>query len=156
FKPQPWEQLIRVLREIGYEEGAKRVAIAKQDRIHKSRLVARALHRIYGRLAGYGHRPGRLIAWAFVVAVLGAILFEAAAILRVMAPPDGRATADNPDPVSPPERGGNWTPCQWLRLRGYPSFDPIVYSFDLIPPLIAPQKTKDWAPAMRWKCRQPD
>jgi hypothetical protein len=156
FKPQPWEQLIKVLREIGYEEGAKRVAIAKQDRIHKSRRVAEALHRIYGRLSGYGHRPSRLIAWALGVAVLGAILFKAAAILGVMAPTDWRVIADTTDPMCLPERGGNWTTCQSLHRRGYPSFDPIVYSFDLIIPVIATQQTKDWAPATRWKCRQPD
>jgi len=36
FKPQPWEQLVKVLREMGHQEGAKKVAIAKQERIRKS------------------------------------------------------------------------------------------------------------------------
>ena len=162
FKPQPWEQLIRVFREMGHEEGAKRVAIAKQveiakqERIHKSRCVARTLHRIYGLLSGYGYRPGLLILWAIGVAALGVILFEGAAFLGVMAPTDWRVIGDTPDPLCLPERGGNWTTCQWLQGRGYPSFDPIASSFDLITPLIATQQTKDWAPATRGKCPQPD
>jgi hypothetical protein len=48
-----------------------------------------------------------LIAWALGVAVLGAILFKAAAILGVMAPTDWRVIADTTDPMCLPERGGN-------------------------------------------------
>lgn len=153
FKPQPWEQLIKVLREIGLEDGAKTVAIAKQDRIHKSKRVSELLHRIYGWLCGYGYWPSLLIVWAFVVALTGAGLFQAAAVLGVMAPTDWRIVADTTDPGCRPERGGNWTTCQSLHRRGYPSFDPVVYSFDLIVPVIATQQTKDWAPATTWRCQ---
>jgi hypothetical protein len=153
FKPQPWEQLIKVLREIGLEDRAKTVAIAKQDRIHKPKRLSEALHRIYGWLCRYGYRPSLLIVWALLVALIGAILFQRAAVLGVMAPTDWRVIADTTDPGCRPERGGNWTTCQSLHRRGYPSFDPVVYSFDLIVPVIATQQTKDWAPATTWRCQ---
>jgi hypothetical protein len=156
FKPQPWEQLIKVLREVGYQEGAKKVAIAKQQRIRKSKLAANTLHRIYSWLCSYGYRPGRLIVWAIVVWLISAGVFELAAHLGVMTPTDWRVLADTTDPGCRPEHHGNWTTCQSLRERGYPSFDPLVYSFDLIVPVIATQQTKDWTAATSWRCRHSD
>jgi hypothetical protein len=152
FKPQPWEQLIKVLRETGYQDGAKSVAIAKQKRTYKSKAAAQALHRIYGVLCGYGYQPTRLIAWAIAVAVVWAVLFWAAGWLGVMTPTDWKLVASIHHPDCRPESSGNWTTCQELHQRGYPSFDPIAYSFDLILPVIATQQTKDWAPATTLRC----
>jgi hypothetical protein len=152
FKPQPWEQLIKVLRDTGLQDGARTVAIAKQKWIRKSRPWAQVLHRIYGVLCGYGYRPVWLIGWAVGVAVIWAVFFLAAERLGVMAPTDWRVVAEATDLGCRPELGGNWTTCQGLHRRGYPSFDPVVYSFDLILPVIATQQTKDWAPATTLRC----
>jgi len=154
FKPRPWEQLTKVLRNIGHQDGAKKVAIAKRQRIVKSKRLARVLHPIYGVLRRYGYRPGWLIAWAIGVALLWSGLFKIAANLGVMAPTDWRVIADTTDPGCRPERGGNWTTCQSLHHRGYRSFDPVVYSFDLILPVIATEQTKDWAPSTTEPCQR--
>jgi hypothetical protein len=145
FKPHPWEQLAKVLREIGHQ-GAKKVAIAKQERIRKSTRLSALGHWLYGISCSYGYRPERLILWAIVVAMVWAVLFQIAGSAGVMAPTDRRVFEEVKDIACRPEYGGNWTTCQTLHHHGYPSFDPIVYSFDLILPVIATQQTKDWAP----------
>jgi hypothetical protein len=154
FKPQPWEQLIKVLRELGHEEAVRQVAIEKQKRIRKGKYIPALLHRLYGMLCGYGYRPGFLLAWALGVFVIGAILFKLAAVLGVMAPMDRRITEEVKDIACRPERGGNWATCSSLHRRGYPSFDPILYSLDLILPVISTQQTKDWAPLTTTPCRE--
>jgi hypothetical protein len=156
FKPQPWEQLIKVLRDIGHQEGARLVAIAKQKQIRKSTLRSAVLHRVYGLLCAYGYRPARLIVWAAAVAALWAALFEVAARMGVMGPTDWHILAETTDIGCRPESGGNWTTCPSLHRRGYPSFDPIVYSIDLIVPVIATQQTKDWGPIVTLRCQSLD
>jgi hypothetical protein len=151
FKPQPWEHLIKVLREMGHQEAAKQVAIAKQTRLRKETRAGALWHRIYGVLCGYGYRPGLLIVWAIGVAVVCAALFKVGASIGVMAPTDRRVIEEVKDIACRPEYGGNWTTCSSLHASGYPSFDPIVYSFDLILPVIATQQTKDWAPQSVWR-----
>lgn len=96
FRPQPWEQIIGVLRAMGHRAAARDVAIAKQHRQlgvtrHKlralgrargntgaagllnilSRWVAWSLTSTYGRLVGFGYAPARL----FVLMVVAAIVF---------------------------------------------------------------------------------
>jgi len=150
FKPQPWEQLIKVLRDMGHQEIAKQVAIAKQEQIRKHKFI---FHAKYGALCRYGYRPGILIAWALGVAVVWAAIFKVGADMGVMAPTDRHIIEDTKDATCRPEGGGNWTTCASLHSHGYPAFDPIVYSFDLILPVISTQQTKDWAPLTTRGCK---
>jgi len=153
FKPHPWEQLIKVLRDIGHHEGAKKVAIAKQKKTRKSRRVPRVLHWLYGISCRYGYRPTLLILWAIGFAVAGAVLFKIAGTNGVMAPTDRHVFEEVRDIACRPEHGGNWTTCASLHRLGYPSFDPVLYSVDLILPVVATQQTKDWAPLTTEPCR---
>ena len=64
FRPQPWEQLIKVLRETGHPNAARKVAIAKQEQMRVAGRFAgirRPIHRLYGAFVGYGYRPERLL-----------------------------------------------------------------------------------------------
>src|SRR4051812_2981798 len=88
FKPQPWEQLAKVLRDIGHQEDAKKVAIAKQERIRKSTHVSALVPWLYGITCRYGYRPSWLILWAIGVALVWAVLFKMAGSNGVMAPTD--------------------------------------------------------------------
>jgi hypothetical protein len=91
FRPQPWHQLQKVLREMGYAEDARQVAIAFEDQLRLAGLIGqtakhenmlwaffyrntcRGFHSLFGWLTGYGYRPLRLF-----VAMLGVWLFCAA------------------------------------------------------------------------------
>jgi len=64
FRPQPWEQLIKVLRETGHPNAVRKVAIAKQEQMRVAGRFAgirRPIHRLYGAFVGYGYRPERLL-----------------------------------------------------------------------------------------------
>lgn len=64
FRPQPWEQLITVLRDSGHPNEARIVAQEKQRALRlagKIKGFARVLHWLYGALIGYGYRPVRLL-----------------------------------------------------------------------------------------------
>ena len=76
FKPQPWQQLQKVLREMGHIEDARQVGIAFEDRLRKANLIGQTdcyqpiawiyqqiccfFHWCFGWLIGYGYRPLRL------------------------------------------------------------------------------------------------
>ena len=82
FRPQPWEQLIAVLRTMGHAEDARTVAIAKQDRLRRAGKIvrgARTLHQLYGLLVSYGYRPLRLLAATAGVWLLCFLAYWAAA-----------------------------------------------------------------------------
>ncbi len=81
FRPQPWKQLQKVLREMGHTEDARQVAIAFEDRLRHADLIglspqhwsrgrkwlyrasARGFHLGFRILTGYGYRPIRLLGW---------------------------------------------------------------------------------------------
>lgn len=81
FRPQPWRQLQKVLREMGHAEDARQIAIAFEDRLREADLIgqspthwglirrglyrrlARAFHLGFRMLTGYGYRPMRLMFW---------------------------------------------------------------------------------------------
>jgi hypothetical protein len=198
FRPQPWEQLIAVLREMGHDDAARTVAVEKQkqkqqllDKLSRARLtelnkrIELLLHdrnnkrlaprfqvfrvalrswvesvfaafwqKVYGRAAQYGYRPTLLIVWAMYFAIGFAVLFKIAAMAGVMVPSDRAVFKDITETKDItevgtfcyPEHGGNWTTCPALSNIHYTQFDPLIYSFDLILPVISTQQTKDWAP----------
>jgi hypothetical protein len=104
FRPQPWLQLQRVLRDMGHHEEAREVAIALEKRLRKANLIGQAssiehellrdvyrsvalvLHWLYGELSDYGVRPLKLV-WCSAIMWVGcAAWFSAAASLAVFAP----------------------------------------------------------------------
>jgi hypothetical protein len=78
FLPQPYEQLAKVLRDSGDEEGAKEILIAKnQGRAQHMRPgLRRVWHWFLGVTTAYGYRPERAIWWAVGWIAVGWILFS--------------------------------------------------------------------------------
>jgi hypothetical protein len=72
--PQPYEHLVRVLRRMGHENDARKVAIAKQVMLRRSGQLS-ALRRISSLLLGaviaYGYEPGRAFGIALALVALG-------------------------------------------------------------------------------------
>jgi hypothetical protein len=86
FKPQPWEQLISVLRGMGHPEDARKVAIAKHRRMRAAgRYVGGSWlwDWIYGTLVGYGYRPWTLLRAVGLVWAACALLYWPAANPRL-------------------------------------------------------------------------
>lgn len=168
FKPQPWEQLIKVLRDMGHSYDAGEVAIAKQEQLRAAGKikgpVRQALHGLYGAFTGYGYRPLRLIYSAVAIWFLASLLYAHAAAIGIMAPSNAEiiahrqlhtdlhgAVADSGacgvrGEVQP---GNFWPQCPGLPSE-YTTFYSFAYSLDLILPLVDLQQERDWAPAVSY------
>ncbi|MDO9503065.1 hypothetical protein [Falsiroseomonas sp.] len=96
FWPQPYEQLAKVFRELGHDEDARRVLIAK-ERLQRSARRKRAPNRVWRFLLGvtdgvlavtllYGRQPLLIFAWLFFFWLAGAAAFQHAERIQVMMP----------------------------------------------------------------------
>jgi len=97
FRPDPWRSVIKVLRRMGHEHEADAVAVGREnwlrriDRIGEGtprglRWLPRIGHGLFGLVAGYGHRPLRLLAWALAVWLACAWLYLIGAAQGAAAP----------------------------------------------------------------------
>ncbi len=157
FRPQPWEQLIRVLREMGHIEDAATVAIAKQEQLRKASgqingFWRRGLHWTYGWLVGYGHRPIWALIWMGGVWLALSLLFMAGAHYGYIGPSTPLLNSPTLAPAIDVACGHagqpgkqNWTECSEVPAE-YSTFQPFIYSLDLILPLVDLQQDSDWAP----------
>ena len=156
FRPQPWEQLIKVLREMGHAGEAAEVAMAKQDAMRNAGLVKgplrRPLHWLYGTMAGYGYRPLRVFFTMFCVFLAGAFFFQVGADYGYIGPTSPLLTSpDIAESVTDTcghahEQGKKaWTDCPAMPPE-YSIFQPLVYSADIILPLVDLQQEADWSP----------
>lgn len=175
FRPQPWQQLIHVLRAMGHMEDARQVAIAREEHLRTIgkigetpaawptwkkwiyRPLSRGLHWAFGFLIGYGYRPLRMVLLMALVWLTCGAFYWYAATEGVMAPGNPlvfdhpRYEHCRPDyipglgqaPARP--KAGNWYVCPELSGE-YTTFSPLVYSLDLILPLVDLQQDRDWAP----------
>lgn len=93
FRPQPWKQLQRVLRDMGHAEEARQIGMAFEVQLRKTgligstspatkpvvgrakRAVANSFHWCFGFLAGYGYRPMRLLLALAVVWLVCGVSF---------------------------------------------------------------------------------
>lgn len=166
FRPQPWRQVQRVLREMGHTEDAKQVGIAFENRLRTigrlgdspqgtyavaawmKRVVARGAHYMFGQLAGYGYRPIRLVGWMVGVWLLCGVAYWWLALppRSAMAPSDPLVFQNVsyaeclPDQVAKP---GNWYLCAPLRGE-YATFSPFAFSLDLMLPVVDLGQEKTW------------
>ncbi len=96
FWPQPYEQLAKVFRDLGHEEDARRVLIAKerlQRRARRQRAPNRLVRFLLGVTDGvlavtllYGRQPLLVFAWLFSFWLLGAGVFLHAERIRAIMP----------------------------------------------------------------------
>jgi hypothetical protein len=156
WKPQPWEQLIKTLREMGHPLEATKVAIAKQERMRRAGKVggpfAQLLHWFYGFLAGYGYRPLKTVRAMVVVWLLAAAAFHFGSQSGYLGPTtplynSPALSGQVEQQCGHGEEKGKtpWTRCPAMPAE-YTTFQPFLYSLDLILPLVDLQQEADWAP----------
>jgi len=149
FRPDPWRRLIRVLRRTGHGRSARDVAIGRERHLRRAGLIGRGappalrgiagvLHDGFGLVAGYGYRPMRLLASAAVVWALFGVLYGAAAERGALAPNAALVTAE---PRLAPCRPD----CTQLPVT-MPAFAPLIYSLDVLLPVVDLQQTRHWKP----------
>jgi hypothetical protein len=148
FKPQPWEQLSKVLREMGSERDARLVAIEKQNALRAAGKIAKfviPLHWLFGLIAGYGHRPFRAVGCMALIWISCSLFYAFAETQGVFAPTNSRVYSTIAADSCSPLKGGTWTRCEFLPPE-YASFNPFAYSLDLLLPLVGLSQKQDWAP----------
>lgn len=154
FNPQPWVQMIKVLREMGYEEAARGIAIERQRASRRAGAFTRSrsfFHALYGLCYGYGYRPLLLGAWAIGVALLSTVIFSLAATNGLMGPTDARILDSSRYAACGAGAPWSWTDCRDLPFR-YTAFSSVLYSLELAVPIIGARQTKDWAPVVVVPC----
>jgi hypothetical protein len=146
FKPQPWEQLIAVLRATGHPEAARSIAIAKQDRLRQAKVLpksVRPFHRLYGLLVGYGYRPMRLLAATATVWLLCASAYW-------MASNPAWFGTKNHLLAPPPSEPGRAAPAP-----DYRNFVPLIYSADVLLPVVDLGYKDEWQPVVADRAGNP-
>ncbi len=151
FRPQPWKQTIKVLREMGHEEEARKLAIRFEEQRRTARLfkgVAGVLHDAYGGLAGYGYRPLKLLMAFLTVWFTCMLFYQNASDMGVMAPANPRIYEASEYQHCRPRAGSDvhWNHSNCSSPHEYTTFSPLLYSLDLILPLVDLQQDKDWSP----------
>lgn len=156
FRPQPWRQLIRAFQRMGLAGAARDVAVANEVQLRSAgrigahlprrlRWLPRLAHRAFGLVAGYGHRPWRLV-WAMAALWLGcAGLFSLAAERGAMAPTLAWPTTDARSAACAAANGGtiDWTRCAALP-PAYPAFSALAFSLEHALPFVDLQQRRWW------------
>ncbi len=164
FKPQPWQQLISVLRKMGHDDIASDIAIAFQQRRYEIGKVAgfvpRFFHQVFGWLVGYGYKPLRLLWGMLGVWLFSATMYFCAGYHGIFTPSDPLVfqnsayeqacrsyNLDGTERViNNADKNGNthnWYTCGAL-VGEYTTFSPIAYSLDVILPLVDLGQEKAW------------
>jgi hypothetical protein len=123
---------------IGRERHLRRAGLIGRDAPHALRWLAGLAHDGFGLVAGYGYRPLRLLASAVVVWLLFGGVYWAAAQRGALAPSAVLVAAE---PRLAPCRPD----CAQLPVT-MPGFAPLVYSLDVLMPLVDLQQARHWAP----------
>ena len=167
FRPQPWKQLQKVLREMGHDADAREVGVAYENQLRKAdqigqitdvkdvnrwrpflhRKSLRVLHWLFGFLAGYGYHPLRLFmslvgVWLFCGVIYWWLAY---APHSAIGPTDPLVFQNTVYSACAKENNGNWMLCEQLPAE-YTTFSPLAYSLDILLPLVDLGQEKRWGP----------
>ena len=121
FSPQPYEQLIKVLRDSGHEAEARSMAIARQDDLREYAGLGpfwRAWNRVLKVTIGHGYKPAWALGWGLLFLVAGIVIFSLAHRAGLL-------------PASKKE---------------HPGFSAFAYSLDTFLPIISFGQEGSWYP----------
>lgn len=157
FRPQPFEQLVKVLREMGHDGDARRIAMLKECLLHKRkgfwrRPFAWSVGLLWGLSCGYGYRPHRLIVALLALWLGCGFLYQAGAAHGGFAPKDAQVWTSA---IYNEACGKNWTDCADLKAGGggkvgeIIAFNAFTYSADMLLPAIDLGQRSAWTPMWR-------
>jgi hypothetical protein len=173
FKPQPWIQARKVLREMGHYEAAREVGIAFETRKRRIgliggtaetvprwcpafvwswwrggyRRVAEGLHWGYWAMASYGYRPLKLLMIAAFVWLVCTGLYAVGSNNGVFAPTNPAIYQNPADAVcwGRSHKHPIWTRCKALS-PAYTTFSSPVYSLNVLLPVGDLGQVSSWSP----------
>lgn len=152
FRPQPFEHLMSVLRQMGHGEEARRIGVLKERqraRAGKVPIYLRPVHALFGLIVGYGYWTSRALLWSLLFVIVGGVTFDAAWRAGAMAPAsdvvltsEGWRACVSDEPAHPAE-------C-WARDPSgydYQTFEPWLYSVDVFLPVVTFEQEAAWSPS---------
>lgn len=172
FKPQPYEQLIKVLREMGHPAEAREVGRAKEGAHHSAvwhrtlegGWIQKALARAWWvtrwllfKLTGYGYRPARPFACIGLPLLLVSLFIFASAYRQGFVTPAQPHAAlaqigADVDAIRG-AAGGAGPPCLAADLtEAVPPFHAGMYVIDAFVPLVDIDQESSWKPARTARC----
>ncbi len=159
FDPQPFDQIVRVLRQQGRPAVAEDLDVAKRtQRLRNQRNpFAKVFENIARVTMRYGYQPWRAIIGLIFFAALGAGIFNLAYDFV-----DPTEASDDPFRqtrcIAPADAefyfGRNGTERSYPP-PDYPAFHPLHFSLDLIIPIIDLRQTQYWIAASNPHCKGP-
>lgn len=133
FHPQPYEQLARVLGNMGYDVDARRIQIQKvmdKKRYTNLNCSEKILYYITGPTIGFGYFPFLALNWIYGFILLGCLMFCCGFQANVMTATKGS---------------------DYQNIRDYPIPNPLIYSIDMFVPLVDLHHAKYWLPDAKRK-----
>jgi hypothetical protein len=135
YRPQPYEELARVLTADGDTGGATEVMIAQRRAQREFGDLGR-LERMWNLLLqitiGYGYRPLRALWWILGFVLLGTALFGAGYRMRIITPTEAAAYGKFAETGSAPGH--------------YPPFNALIYSLENFLPVVDLHQGEYWRP----------
>jgi len=159
FRPQPFEQLVSVLRAMGHDDEADDIALAKRKYAWRSRpwwvwsLGPRPVVNFLAKLGelvfvdlflGYGYKISRALIVLLVLGIGFALFYQTAFRQGAIVPADQEVLAIPLAVLCP-----NWSQaaCPVMASKPIPPFNPWIYSADVMIPIIGFGQKAAWAPA---------
>jgi hypothetical protein len=138
YHPQPFRQLAKVLSEMGHDDGAIQVRIAKelaQRRFGHESVAQRAWSLMLQYTIGFGYQPLRALWWIAGFVGLGTILFAWGYWVHIITPTEEAAYRDFVASGEAPPH--------------YPVFNPLIYSLENFLPVVELHQDNYWRPNPR-------
>ena len=138
YHSQPFRQLATVLNQMGRDDGAVQVRIAKeiaQRRFGHESLPQRMWSLMLQYTIGFGYQPLRALWWIAGFVGLGTILFAWGYRMRIITPTEEAAYREFVGSGDAPPH--------------YPVFNPLIYSLENFLPVVELHQDKYWRPNVR-------
>ena len=149
FRSQPWEQIAKVLREMGYLECATKITVTKQTYLRRSGELGpfRFFHWLFGLFIGYGYRPIRATVIIFLVWVFYWLLYQNAYNHGVIVDAKDLLKTDPGVLDCDPTASNPTIGCSSQR-SDVSAFSAPMFAADFLFPFVDFRQGKDWAPAV--------
>jgi hypothetical protein len=157
FKAQPFEHITKTYLEMGDTEAVSKIALLREKHLLRRpsqlpgwyepslQLASHWFRRLtFGVTLGYGYRPHRVLLAALLIWASWAFLYQEAARQGLFAPTDARIFMDKDMPGQC--RVWTSTDCPLYNVKGYPVFNPWVFSLDVILPVVNLRQEDEWQP----------
>ena len=157
FKPQPYKQLAKVLRDMGHDRDADEVMIALRDKqLEESResWLYIVFRYIFKWTSAYGYRPMRILKIMASIWLIFGCIYWYGANIAVFAPSNPLIFQKQDYNCTIDKNGTKWLAFpkdynatnNWYEASPpeYTTFQPFWYSLDIILPVVDLKMEKDW------------